>query len=208
MSKMDSSRLKADDERLIARYVDEQLSVEHRAAFDVRCARDASLRAALVEAQQARELLAVDRDVESIAPSLDFVDSVVRAARRLPSRADLGPDDVGGADVGEVGANSAGSDAPGDLVVAETVRLAATVRHALVAAVLVCGAALVLFGGVLRQNDTGRLQASPEELRLLDQRIERARVASEGGVGVRNAGEPPPPTDAPPADGPVPAERR
>ncbi len=145
--------LTEEDQMLVARFVDGELDAPARREFETRLADEPALRAAVDELTQTSSLFDAGRAEATPQPSEGFQDRVLREIRRLPTGQELA---------------TAGS---GDVAHFE-----AFCRRLMVAAVLLIGLGVLVFAGILRQSDTGKLEASPQEVREEMERLDALTV--------------------------------
>lgn len=145
------------DRILAGRFVDGELPAKERAAFEARLAEDAALQAA-VDGQA--DLSAMFVPGPAPQPSAGFRARVLAAARRLPDSEELSA------------SQSSGHQAPVVSLATQRAHIEAFCRRLLVAAAL-----LILFGGlawagILRQADSGQLEASRDEIQQEMERLD------------------------------------
>lgn len=132
-----------DEERLLAsRYVDGELGVREASEFEARLAADGELSVLVGELRDDRAWFAPGRDEAAPAPSEGFQARVLRDVRRLPRGDEL-----------------SGTEASAGIVSFEV-----ACRRIMVAAALLIGIGLLVFGGLLHAADSGELEASPAEI--------------------------------------------
>ena len=136
----------------VQRFVDGEMAIDERAGFERRLAVEDDLRAAVDELSSLRTCFEAERAAPVPRPSAAFEARVLAEIRRAPLSREGGADSVS-----ELWA-----------------------RRAVVAAVFVFGIGLLVYAGLLKQVDTGRLEASPAEIQReierLDARILRSAV--------------------------------
>lgn len=144
-----------------ARYVDGQLSAEARVDFEARLLREPALARAVQATRELRAPFAIVRDDAPPRLPPDFAARVVVASRRLPTAAERGVDT---ADTGTF----------------------ALARRLLIAAALILGLGLLMFAGLLRHADSGRLEAAPVQQKKLDDLDAKIRATlrpTDAGTG-------------------------
>lgn len=132
-----------------ARYVDAQLAPEARAEFELRLVREPLLASAVRATQELRAPFSFERQQDPPRLRPDFAARVLEASRRLTTAAERG------VIVPDAGATHGGSFS--------------FARRLLVAAALILGLGLLMFAGLLRRADSGRLEAAPVQQKKLDE---------------------------------------
>lgn len=137
------TNLRDEDRLLAARYVDGELEATDVTAFEERLATEPALVAYVTELRDTVAWFAPGRDEATPTPSEGFHQRVLREVRRLPRADEL------------AGAQPA----------TNVVGFEAACRRIMVAAALLIGVGLLVFGGLLHKADSGELDASPAEIR-------------------------------------------
>ena len=148
------------------RYVDGEMSADERHSFQQRLAREPGLQKSLREMKEVRAWFHRSRHQPLIPPTPGFTGSVIAAARRLPTR-----DELLAQDIHEHCYES---------------ELVTYARRISLAAGVVFGLCLFLFGTLRVQSDATRLEASPDRVRLEMERLDRAIRAEAAGVEPRD----------------------
>lgn len=142
------------DRLLVQRYVDGELAGATLIEFERRLRRETRLSESVAELRAVRQALAAAATTDVSAPA-GFSARVLGAMCRLPS-----------------------PGAPGSEADHQVAAMKVMARRIMVAAVLLCSLALLVWAGLLRRADSGRVDASDRKaLSDLQQRIEREREA-------------------------------
>jgi anti-sigma factor RsiW len=145
------------DTMSVARYVDGEMTAAERARFAARLDADPELRRAVLELEDLRRCIAAAATTPVRQPCPGF------RARVAAEVAGFG---------GAAGSREA----------AELERVMVFARRVMVAAVLVFGVAILMFAGLLRSTDSGRLEASPAEIQRAIEKLDAAiRVENTAG---------------------------
>jgi anti-sigma factor RsiW len=124
-----------EDVHAVARYVDGEMAHDDRVAFESRLAADPGLASEVEELAGLRRMFAPERVTQGPAPSSGFRARVL--AEVAGHTAERGP---------------------------ERETFDVFCRRIVVAAALLFGLGVLVFAGLLRRADTGRLEASPAEI--------------------------------------------
>ena len=148
---MNEHELREADLLACARYVDDEFDAVQRDQFEQRMAAEPALRAHVEELQGMRGMFRAE-PAPAVQPSLGFQARVLDEIRRLPTGEQLASVDRAGG-----------------------IEFESYCRKFLVAAALIIGIGVLVFAGLLRQADSGELEATPEAIRAemeqLDSRI-------------------------------------
>ena len=149
-----------EDERLVSRYVDGELSESARAEFEARMRADPLLREAVAAQRGVRDWFAdVEHDPsghDTPRASRDFADRVMSEARRLPPRQAL---------LQELGVE-------GEVEARQRVELS-TGRRLVIAAMLILSASLLFAAQLIRRTDARYLEAVDQRrIEEIDRRLE------------------------------------
>ncbi len=153
---------KESNEITAARYVDGEMSADEKHSFQQRLAREPGLKASVDKVEEVRAWFRRSRHQPLIPANPGFTGSVLAAARRLPTRDEL-----------------LAQDTRQDSHVIELVTYA---RRISLAAAVVFGLCLLLFGTLRVTSDATQLTASPDRVRLEMERLDRAIRAETAGV--------------------------
>ncbi len=157
---------KESNEILAARYVDGEMSADEGHSFQKRLAREPGLQASVHKVEEVRAWFRRSRHQPLIPPNPLFTGSVIAAARRLPTRDELLAQDIQEHDYES--------------------ELVTYARRISLAAAVVFGLCLLLFGTLQVQPDAAQLVASPDRVRLEMERLDRAIRAETAGVEPRD----------------------
>lgn len=147
----------ATERLLVQRYVDGELAGATLGEFERRLLRESRLRESVAELRAVRRALAAAASAPASAPA-GFSARVLDEVCRLPRRDDR--------------------RRQADAVDGEIAAMRVMAHRVMVAAVLLCGLALLVWAGLLRRADSGRVDAADRKALLdLQQRIEQEREA-------------------------------
>ena len=152
-----------DMQRAVARCLDDEMTPAEAREFESRVAGDPDLAEMLRQAQEMRALFAVGRTEASLVPDAEFKSRVIRAVssqdHRLPSYEDWQ------------------QEWEREAQMSERRRLAVWGQAIAAAALILLALGVMVYTGLLGSADSGRLEASPAEIRnqmrLLDEAISR-----------------------------------
>ncbi len=147
-----TSPLHATDLLHAQRYADGQMPPAEAADFAARLETEPALREAVAATRQVSALFAATANPAPPALRPDFAARVLAGVRHLPTRAELF------AEVPELGELDR-----------EQREVAGLARRLLVAAALIFALGLLMFAGLSRRSDSGRLEASPVDRQKIDQ---------------------------------------
>ncbi|MCA8943509.1 MAG: hypothetical protein KDB80_13175 [Planctomycetes bacterium] len=139
---MTEQELKDEVRLLASRYVDEELDDREVVKFEARLAAEPKLREFVAELRDDRAWFAAGKAEAPPTPSEGFKARVLRDVHRLPRAEELSDE-----------------QAP-----AQTMAFEVACRRIMVAAALLIGIGLLVFGGLLHTADSGKLDASPAEI--------------------------------------------